>query len=86
LETHDVLIAHPSTAEQVDLLKELLKELKIKFEFVKETPYNPDFVAKIQKSKQDYKDGRGKVYSIEELNTLWKYYFFPKQKMILTFG
>jgi hypothetical protein len=31
--------------------------LKIKFEVNKEKLYNPEFVAKIQKSRQDYKDG-----------------------------
>lgn len=33
---------------------------------------NLRFVAKIQKSRQNYKDGKGTAISIEELNDLWK--------------
>jgi hypothetical protein len=51
----------------------VVKALKIKFKETKlEKPYNPEFVAKIQKSRQDYKDGKGTVMTVEELNELWK--------------
>lgn len=72
MKTHDVLIVHPSTEEQVIVLKTILEALKIKFEFSKEESYNPEFVAKIQKARQDFKDGKGKVYTTDELNALWK--------------
>jgi hypothetical protein len=68
----DVLIVHPSTKEEVAVLRAFLEALKIKFEFSKKEDYNPEFVAKIVKSRQDYKDGKGKVYTTEQLNALWK--------------
>ncbi|MBK9256343.1 MAG: hypothetical protein IPM42_12720 [Saprospiraceae bacterium] len=46
--------------------------LKIKFEFSKEEVYNPEFVAKIERARQDFRDGKGKVYTIEQLNALCK--------------
>ncbi|MBK7742126.1 MAG: hypothetical protein IPI42_16785 [Saprospiraceae bacterium] len=50
-----------------------MQALKIKFEVTKEEEaYNPEFVAKIEKAKQDYKEGKGKVYTSEQLNELWK--------------
>ena len=36
------------------------------------SPYNKVFVAKIEKARQDYKDGKGKVYTTDQLNALWK--------------
>lgn len=72
MKTQDVLIVHPSNEEEVTVLKTILKALKIKFEFSKEESYNPEFVAKIEKARQDYKDGKGKVYTTEQLNALWK--------------
>lgn len=72
MKTQDVLIVHPSNDEQVTVLKAFLEALKIRFEFSKDDAYSPEFVAKIEKSKQDYKDGKGKVYTTEQLNALWK--------------
>jgi hypothetical protein len=72
MKTQDVLIVHPSNEEEVTVLKTILKALKIKFEFSKEESYNPEFVAKIEKARQDYKDGKGKIYTTEQLNALWK--------------
>jgi len=36
-------------------VKTIMKALKIKFEVSKEKPYNPDFVAKIKRSDEDFK-------------------------------
>lgn len=36
----------------------------------KVTVYNPEFVAKIQKGRQNYKDGKGKIMTMDELNAL----------------
>jgi len=72
MKNQDVLIVHPSNDEQVTVLKAFLNALKIKFEFSKDETYNPDFVAKIEKARQDYKAGKGKVYTSEQLNDLWK--------------
>jgi hypothetical protein len=67
-----IFIVHPSTNEQVEALKAFVKALKIKYEVTSEKDYNPEFVAKIKKSRQDYKNGKGKVMTIDELNKLWK--------------
>ena len=71
MKTQEV-IARPKTAEQLEALKAFMKALKIKFEIPKEEAYNPEFVAKIEKARQDYKEGKGKVYTSEQLNELWK--------------
>ena len=72
MKTQDVLIVHPSNEEQVTVLKAFLEALKIRFEFSNDDAYNPEFVAKIEKARQDYKDGKGKVYTTDQLNALWK--------------
>jgi len=72
MKTQEVFIAHPQTNEQAIALKAFMQALKIKFEVTEEDNYNPEFVAKIQKARQDYKDGKGKVYTSNQLNALWK--------------
>lgn len=49
-----------------------MKALKIKFQINDDKPYNPEFVAKIKKSKQDYLDGKETTLTIEELKNLCK--------------
>ena len=51
------ITAYPSDMSQIVAIKAVMKALKIKFEVSKEKSYNPVFVAKIQKDRQDYKDG-----------------------------
>jgi hypothetical protein len=72
MKTQDVLIVHPQTSEQVTVIKAFLEALKIKFEFSKDESYDPDFVEKIENARQDYKNGKGKVYTTDQLNALWK--------------
>lgn len=55
------------------MLKAFLEVLKIKFEIQivnpDDSPYNSDFVAMIERSKKDYKAGKGiKV----DLDDIWK--------------
>lgn len=57
MKTQNIFIAHPKTAEQVRALKAFMQALKIKFEVSKEESYNPDFVAKIEESREQYKKG-----------------------------
>ena len=66
------ITAYPSDMSQIVAIKAVMKALKIKFEVSEEKPYNPEFIAKIQKGRQDYKDGKGKVMTMDELNALWK--------------
>lgn len=37
-----------------------------------ESPYNPEFVAKIQQGKKDLEDGKGIKMTLDELDNLWK--------------
>ncbi|WP_209330739.1 DUF2683 family protein [Lunatimonas salinarum] len=54
---NSTIIIHTETKEQENALKAFAKALKIKFEVAKGSPYNPDFVAKIEQSEQDFEDG-----------------------------
>lgn len=64
MKTQNIFIAHPKTAEQVNALKAFMHALKIKFEVSMEEGYNPDFVAKIEESRQQYK--KGEYVSVEK--------------------
>jgi hypothetical protein len=72
MQTDNIFIIHPSTTEQAEALIAFVKALKIKYERTNERAYNADFVTKIQKSRQDYKKGKGKIMTLDELNQLWK--------------
>ena len=73
MQTQNIFIAHPANTEQVNALKAVLKALKIKFETTTaETPYNQEFVDKILQGDEDFKAGKGKKMTVEELNSLWK--------------
>ena len=64
MKTENTFIIHPETTEQENALKAFMKALKIKFEVSKEKPYDPDFVAKIKESKEQYK--KGEFISVEK--------------------
>ncbi len=51
------ITAHAENALQIEAVKTVMKALKIKFTITKEKPYNPDFVAKIEQSRLEYKEG-----------------------------
>lgn len=72
MKTQDILIAHPSTDEELSALKAFMKALKIKFEVSKQTesPYDPDFVAKIEKSKKEFEDGNFTRVAKNDLQSL----------------
>lgn len=65
MQTDNIFIIQPDTTEQASALKAFVKALKMKFE-VAEKPYNPEFVAKIEKSKQQVLEG--KVTRVEKEN------------------
>ena len=65
--------AHTIDASQVEAIKAFMKALKIKFELTKEqSPYNPEFVRKIEQGDDDLKQGKGRKITIEEIDSLWK--------------
>jgi hypothetical protein len=73
MQTQNVFITHPSTTEQIKALKAFVKALNIKFEIMSaEKPYDQAFVDKILQGDEDFKAGKGKKMTINELNTLWK--------------
>lgn len=69
MKTQDTIIAHPINSDQFAALKAVMKALKIQFEVRKEKPYNPEFVAKIQESRDQYKRGE---YAVIKTEDLWK--------------
>lgn len=66
------ITAYTENASQVEAIKAVMKALKIKYKISKGKPYNPEFVAKIERSKQDYKEGKGTIVTVQELDNLWK--------------
>ena len=56
MKTENIIIVHPQTDDQVNVIKAFMKALKIKFEISKESTYNTDFVAKIEKSKKEFEN------------------------------
>lgn len=57
MKTENIIIIHPETTEQENALKAFAKALKMKFEVAKENPYDPEFVAEIEESREQYKKG-----------------------------
>ena len=46
------ITAYTNDTSQIDAIKAVLKALKIKFEVAIEKPYNPEFVSKIEESRE----------------------------------
>jgi hypothetical protein len=62
----ETLIVHPKNKEQLLALKTFMKAFKISFE-ENGSPYNPEFVAKIQESRRQVKRGETREVNIAEL-------------------
>jgi hypothetical protein len=63
------IIVHPSNEQEMSVIKAFFEALKIKFEVVKDSPYDPEFVAKIKKSRKQAAEG--KTVKID-LDDIWK--------------
>jgi len=63
-----ILIAHPESEEKLVALKAFMKALKIRFEEEK-SPYNSEFVEKINLSNEEFKSGNYKAIKTDDL---WK--------------
>ena len=63
------ITVHPEDASQIEAVKAIMKALKIKFEITKEKPYNPEFVAKIKRSQEDFKNGKFTRVKKEDLQS-----------------
>lgn len=66
--------AYTVNTSQIDAIKAFMKALKIKFEVAKEeeSPYNPEFVAKIKKGDKEFAEGKGIKMSLAEFKKLCK--------------
>ena len=70
----ETIIVHPKNNEEQKVIKAFLKALKIKFENLKTKPedtsdYNPEFVASMERSIQDAKEGK---VTRMKLDDIWK--------------
>jgi hypothetical protein len=63
------ITAYPEDDSQIEAVKAVMKALKIKFEISKDKPYDPEFVAKIEKSKQEIQDGKSTRVKKEDLQS-----------------
>jgi len=63
----EAILIHPKNKEQLDAIKAFAKAFKIKFETTstENSPYDPEFVKKIQQGDQDLKEGKGRKVSFE---------------------
>jgi len=59
MKTQNILIAHPSDEKELSVIKAFFEALKIKFEIAQDSPYDPEFVAKIERGREDYRSGKG---------------------------
>ena len=57
MKNHSIIV-HPANEEEISVIKKFFTTHKIKFEVSMEKPYNPEFVAKIQESRQQAKEGK----------------------------
>jgi len=64
----ETLIVRPDNHEKLVAVKAILKAMKIDFE-KKDSPYDPEFVAKIKEGDEDIKAGRTKKISLDDI---WK--------------
>jgi hypothetical protein len=60
----ETLIVHPDNKEQLNALKAFMKAFKISFE---EKEYDPEFASKIQKSREQVKNGETRIVNITDL-------------------
>jgi len=72
MKTQNILIAHPSNEQEMNTIMAFFEALKIKFEVAKDMPYDTEFVAKIERGREDYRNGKGTAISVDELNDLCK--------------
>jgi len=62
------IIVHPSNAQEMSVIKAFFEALKIKFE-VKDSPYDPEFVAKIENSRRQAAEGKTVKIGLDDI---WK--------------
>jgi len=68
MKTQDIIV-HPENEQQMNVVKAFFKALKIKFEVAQDSPYDPEFVAKIKNSRKQ--SAEGKTVKIDP-DDIWK--------------
>ncbi len=69
MKTQNTLIAHPSDERELNVIKAFFEALKIKFEVKKESPYDKEFMAKIENSRKQAAEGKTVKISPDDI---WK--------------
>ena len=62
----ETLIVHAASKEELKMVKGIMKALKVKYQ---ESPYDAEFVAKVEKGKAEVKVGKTSKISLDEI---WK--------------
>lgn len=62
----ETLIVRPENKKQLTAIKAIMKAMNIPFDKDK-SPYDPDFVAKIQESREQVKRGETRIIDIDNL-------------------
>jgi hypothetical protein len=60
---------HTDDKEHLNALKAMLKALKVKFEVSEDKPFNPEFVAKMNQSIKQVKEGKTTKLNMEDLDS-----------------
>jgi len=69
----DTLVIYTDNKYKLEAMMAVAKAMEVPFELEPEVEnYDPEFVAKIERGREDMKTGRGRVISMEELDSLWK--------------
>lgn len=58
---------HPQNKEQLTALEIILKAMNVPFEKENESPYNPEFVAKVKRGERAAKESKGFKVNLEKL-------------------
>ena len=64
-----IIIIQTENKEQENALKAFAKALKMKFEVAKSKPYDSEFVAQIEESREQYKRGEFVTVEREDINS-----------------
>ncbi|MET4083267.1 hypothetical protein ABIB40_003236 [Pedobacter sp. UYP30] len=67
----ETLIVRPKNQKQLVAIESALKALNVAFKKT-ESPYNPDFVKQIQKSREQAREGKVITYTHDQLAELCK--------------
>ncbi|MFO7862443.1 MAG: hypothetical protein R6U85_00440 [Salinivirgaceae bacterium] len=68
MKAHSIIV-RPSNAQEMNVIKAFFEALKINYEVADDSPYNSEFVAKIEKSRKQAAEG--KTVKVD-LDDIWK--------------